>query len=560
MLPWKLENKPERREGQERTREFDGENAVKMKIKVISFCLITSVFLVQIACGVCAEKKVLRVGIVASLNGSQAGIGQDLRDGARLAIHSINDEWKDKGARIEATVVDDGAIPEQAQTAASRLIQRGVDLVFGLADSDCALAIVSIVNQAEVPMLTLATHAGLAKPPKNWIFRGNISDEDQSKILVDLLWDRISEKKIALLYEDSAYGRSGAKAQANRIRQYNAEPVAAVAYRRGERDFSAALEEIKASGAKGVLVYGLASDALSVLTAVQDLGMDARIMASSGWDTRKVSDLPPRLTDGVIVAGYLAFARQDREEIFGPSWTQFRRDFYKRFQREPDVMAALSYSNMMCVADGWERMEFEGQRLAEGLDKTKAFKTLLESLINFSDEQRDGVKFIHLTEFRDGKIRAWKRNQLVRPLRFEVPARIVRIGEYRGKIYETQPGITMWMLLHFAFGRPSFIKDLTMIDEYGLKSCFMGALFKGQVRVPIFKLIFRSEQEAIAALNPVSFDVDDFRDIDSGFYADGTFGAGYKRVGNVVLLAAGGIPREDLQMILKALALKMKTA
>jgi hypothetical protein len=215
---------------------------------------------------------------------------------------------------------------------------------------------------------------------------------------------------------------------------------------------------------------------------------------------------------------------------------------------------------MMCVADAWERMEFQGQRLAEGLEKTKAFKTLLESLINFSDEQRDGVKFIHLTEFRDGKIRAWKRNQLVRPLRFEVPARIVRIGEYRGKIYETQPGITMWMLLHFAFGRPSFIKDLTMIDEYGLKSCFMGALFKGQVRVPIFKLIFRSEQEAIAALNPVSFDVDDFRDIDSGFYADGTFGAGYKRVGNVVLLAAGGIPREDLQMILKALALKMKTA
>ncbi len=283
-------------------------------------------------------------------------------------------------------------------------------------------------------------------------------------------------------------------------------------------------------------------------------------MASSGWDTRKVSDLSPRLTDGVIVGGYLAFAREGREEVFGPSWAQFAGDFQKGFQRKPDVMAALSYSNMMCMAEAWERMDYRSMRLAEGLEKTKSFKTLLESLINFSDESRDGVKFIHMTEFRGGKTRAWKRNQLVRPLRFEIPARLVSIGGYRGNIYETQPGITMWMVLHFGFGRPPFLKDFTMIDEYGLKSCFTGALFKDQVRVPIFKLIFRSEEEAIEALNLVSFDVEGSRDVNSGLYTDGTFWAGYKRMKNVVVLASGGIPRGDLEMILDALAYKVKAA
>jgi branched-chain amino acid transport system substrate-binding protein len=168
--------------------------------RVILFPLMIIILLFQIPRGAQAEGRVLRVGMIASLSGSQAQIGQDLRDGALLAIDGINEGWKDKGARIEVTIADDGARPEQAKDAASRLIEnRQVDLLFGLADSDCALAVMPIVNQTEVPMLTLATHAGLTKPLQQWIFRGNISDDDQSKILVDNLRDKMIEKKIALL-------------------------------------------------------------------------------------------------------------------------------------------------------------------------------------------------------------------------------------------------------------------------------------------------------------------------------------------------------------------------
>ena len=97
--------------------------------------------------------------------------------------------------------------------------------------------------------------------------------------------------------------------------------------------------------------------------------------------------------------------------------------------------------------------------------------------------------------------------------------------------------------------------------------------FKGQVRVPVAKLTFRSEEEAIEALNLISFDSHDnaseednpdkerlnFRDTDSGRYTDGTYWSGYKRIKNVLVLAAGGIPFEDLQMILDEMFIKLKT-
>jgi len=157
----------------------------------------------------------------------------------------------------------------------------------------------------------------------------------------------------------------------------------------------------------------------------------------------------------------------------------------------------------------------------------------------------------------------WKRNLFARDYRFKGASRQIQVGEYQGKIYESEPGITVWLLLHFAFGRPPFLRELPHIDDYGFKACYAGALFKGDVRVPLFKLVFRSEKEAVEALNfepresegvesgeSAPQDQVNHRDADSGIYTDGTFWSGYKRTGNVVLFVEGGIPQQDLQMIL----------
>ncbi len=535
-------------------------------LKIIVLALMIWAGMVVIPQGAYASE-VLRVGVISSLNGSQASVGQEVQDGALLAIQQIHEGWKEKDARIEAVLMDDGSSPERAKEVALKLIQQDkVDLVFGVADSDCALAIMPIMSQSQIPMLSLATHEGLTRPPQKWIFRGNISDEDECKILVDLMWERLSEKRVALLFEDTAYGRSAASAQQNRLRQYGVTPVAAIPYSRGVTDFSSALEQIQAAEPEGILIYGMASDAPSILRKIRELGMEVRIMASSGWDTRRVSDLSPNLTQGIVVAGYLAFADRNREDELGPSWLQFAQAFQERFGREPDVMAGLSYSNMMCLAEAWARVGFQTQQLVRGLEETKGFNTLLETRINYSDEGRDGFKRLHLAELKDGKPVEWKRNLFARDYRFGSPSRPLSVEGYEGKIYEGEPGISIWMLLHFAFGRPPFLKEFAMIDEYGLKSCFVGSLFRGEVRVPVFRLIFRSEKEAIEALNIGSpegeegdqqtkepLDRVNYRNSDSGVYTDGTFWSGYRRVKNVLALAEGGIPREDLEKILDLL-------
>ncbi len=88
---------------------------MKMRFKIIVFFLMTMVFMLEGRWDAHAGKKALRVGIIASLSGSQAEVGRDVRDGALLAIRHINEKWKDKGARIEAKVMDDTASPARAK-------------------------------------------------------------------------------------------------------------------------------------------------------------------------------------------------------------------------------------------------------------------------------------------------------------------------------------------------------------------------------------------------------------------------------------------------------------
>lgn len=514
---------------------------------------------------------ILRVGLMASMTGPQGSFGRELRDGALLAAEQINARWRNEGRQVEILQADDQGRPREAEAAARRLTQKpGVDLLFGLPDADCALAVLPVAARADIPLLTLSTHPSLTGPSRENVFRGNISGEDEGRILVDVLWEKTKtpRKRPAVVYEDTAYGRAGAEIAFRRLRQYGTDPVAQIPYARGERDFHPLLERIKAAGADGVLVYGPASDARAFLEARQELDAGLTVMASSGWDSRSLLDLPAELTAGILVAGYLALAREGREEIFGPPWTPFAEAYRARFGREPDVMAALAYSNMMCVAEAYQREGFAPSALIDGLKKTRAFRTLLETPVSFGERARDGIKAIHVAEFAGGGIKAWKRNQAVKHLRFELEATPIGIGEYAGKLHATPPEVALYMVIHFTTGLPPFIRRLPIIEDYGLDTCFTGVLRRGEVQVPVSKLIFRSAVEAAAALNLTSPELPEvpgekegdqgqfqnFRSPDQGLYADGTFSSGYVRVGRILVMAKGeNLPPEDLRMILDGL-------
>src|SRR5262245_32265510 len=94
-----------------------------------SFLTIAAVTLVGIAGQAPAQEK-LKVGVIATLSGPPAVLGQQLRNGVQLAVKDLG--GKLGGREVEVIVQDDELKPDVAVSKAKALIERDkVDFVIG---------------------------------------------------------------------------------------------------------------------------------------------------------------------------------------------------------------------------------------------------------------------------------------------------------------------------------------------------------------------------------------------------------------------------------------------
>src|ERR1700746_4019845 len=99
-----------------------------------------------------AQEK-LKIGIIATLSGPPAVLGQQLRNGFNLAVKTL--DGKLGGRDFEVIVADDELKPDVAVTKAKALVERDkVDFVVGPIFSNILAAIMKPVTEAKVILIS----------------------------------------------------------------------------------------------------------------------------------------------------------------------------------------------------------------------------------------------------------------------------------------------------------------------------------------------------------------------------------------------------------------------
>ena len=119
----------------------------------------------------------VKIGLVAALSGPSAKSGEGITRGLTIAIDEINARGGVLGGRmLELVRRDDELNPAKGQTAARELIDKeGVAILFGGIDSPVSLAIVPLVNTAQVPFMGVwaaATNITRNGANPNYVFPG----------------------------------------------------------------------------------------------------------------------------------------------------------------------------------------------------------------------------------------------------------------------------------------------------------------------------------------------------------------------------------------------------
>jgi len=252
-----------------------------------------------------AEEDVIRIGLIEPLSGPLARLGAEEVRGADIALAEINAAGGINGKKVE-WVRADAPTPDAAVSETERLITvEGVKVIMGSYSSGVAYAGSAVAEKNKVVwwensgVATNITERGF-----QYLFRYGVTGSALGVTQADIINDLVAQKvgkapqdlKIALIYEDSAYGTSVAEGCRKRAGELGLNIVVDEGYNKDATDLSSLIMKMRQAEADVMAPTTYVADALLLFRQMQELNFKplAVVMGANS-----VQDLKNALGDDI---------------------------------------------------------------------------------------------------------------------------------------------------------------------------------------------------------------------------------------------------------------------
>jgi len=197
-------------------------------------------------------------GQAAVLDGAAAALGQGMRTGISAAFEEANRQGGVNGRKLRLLSVDDGYEPDKSIAATKKLIEEDkVFALIGAVGTPTAAAAQPIATAAKVPFVGAFTGAGFLRSPKlENVVNVRASYGAETEAWVKHLTEDLKIARIAIFYQDDAFGRAGLDGVKAAMKKRNMELVAEGTYERNTVAVKSALLTLKRAEPEAVVMVG----------------------------------------------------------------------------------------------------------------------------------------------------------------------------------------------------------------------------------------------------------------------------------------------------------------
>ena len=295
----------------------------------------------------------IEIGVAQPLSGPSAARGQDLVNGAKLAAADLNASGyriAGKPVRFEIVPMDDKADVEEAKKVAQALVDRKVAAVIGHLSSDITEAVIPIYSSGNVPQLFTSSAAELTRLGKGNAFRLIANDELQARAIASYAGEMLRANKLAVLYEDTAYGAPLAQGTTAALAKMNKKVDISEAVDNKTTNFAAFVGKLKAARPDVLVAMLRDNQLLPLFEQMNAAGLgEVPVIASSVAKTQKV------LTSATVRTLFLTSSSAEVNEFTGGR--AFAAKFRGAYQSEPVWAAHYAYDAVFVLADTMRRVE-----------------------------------------------------------------------------------------------------------------------------------------------------------------------------------------------------------
>jgi branched-chain amino acid transport system substrate-binding protein len=333
-------------------------------------------------CGKTTKTGKFKVGVILSLSGPAAPLGQSEQKSINLLKQQLDKDGGINGQPVEFLIEDDESDPAKASVAANKLIvQEKVPVLIGCSSTGSTLAIMPIAEKALVPVLSMAAGTQVTQPMKKFIFSVAPSDALVIQRAMMYFKDEIKISKLAILHDANAYGTGGADQVKVMAPKYGLTIVANESYGSADTDMTAQLTKIQQTPAQAVLVWGTNPGPASIAKNMQQLGMKIPYVGSSGIANKTFINLAGPAANGVVFPASKLILPSTIPS--GSKWAQtvntFNAAYKKAYNADIDTFAA----------HGWDASNIVVNALKAAGDSSSGIRNQIEKIEDYPGA--DGV-------------------------------------------------------------------------------------------------------------------------------------------------------------------------
>ncbi len=275
-----------------------------MKIKGraiwIALTLIVSLALV-FSCT--KEKEPYKVGAVFSVTGRTSFLGEPEKKTAVMIAEAINKVGGINGHPLELVIYDDESDETKCVLAVKRLLKKDkVPVIIGPSLSGNTLAVVKVMNDAKVPLVSCAASNKIVTPvvDRKWVFKVPQSDTHAVEKIYDYLLKN-GIKKIAIMSVSTGFGASGREELLRLAPEVGIEILADERYGPKDTDITAQLTRIRGTDAQAIVNWSVGPTQVLAVKNWHDLGMtNMPFYQSHGFGSRQNIELAAGAAEGVF--------------------------------------------------------------------------------------------------------------------------------------------------------------------------------------------------------------------------------------------------------------------
>jgi branched-chain amino acid transport system substrate-binding protein len=333
----------------------------------------------------------VKIGVIYPMSGPAAQAGLDDKHALELAMEIINTtKYKHlnlplskseglpnlKGAKVSITLSDHQGKPDVGLSEAERLItQEKVVALFGCYHSSVTETASMVAERMKIPFFNAESSSPrLTRRGFKWFFRSSPHDETFSEAMFECVKEygkkkNIQFKTIAVMYEDTLYGKDSSRIEKELAAKAGYQVVADIAYRRSATSLISEVQKLKAAKPDIFFPTSYASDAILLTKTMKEVDYSApMIMAqNAGHTDPSYVEAVGRDADGVCSRTEFSLDLVK----FKPMVAEINDLFKKRSGRDFSGTSARAFVGFFVLVDAINRAGSTApEAIREALSKT----------------------------------------------------------------------------------------------------------------------------------------------------------------------------------------------